>query len=155
MYIVKIDRNEYTENGVKHEYWGYSIFIDTINIKTEVIRAREKETDTRIMGYIRCYLWAMERIVGYFNVNPLKSDVVNVYFTNQNIVQWFNTGVVNKIYRIAFDKLMGYIDCLPHDTVKICQADRKWSFRNELVSANIKRKRYKKLIDILNTELEE
>lgn len=154
MYILKIDKNEFTEKGEKKEYWGYALYNDTTCIKKEVIKARCYDTDTRVMRYIRCYTWALERILGYFSVTSLHIDEISIYFTNQNVIKWIQSGDVNKMYRLAIDKILGYIDNIPVYTVNICQANRDWIFRNMLNEASIektKKNNYIKLTDLINS----
>ena len=153
MYILKVDKNEFTENGERKEYWGYALYNNTNCIKTEVIKARCYDTDTRVMRYIRCYTWALERILGYFNVNSVQADEISIYFTNRNIVKWIQSGGVNKIYLLAINKLLGYIDDIPVDTVNICGVNRNWMFRNMLNENSVKSSRgdnYMKLTDLIN-----
>ena len=152
MYVVKIDKNEYTENGQKHEVWGYAIYNNTECVKKEVIKARAKENDTRVMRYVRCYQWALQRVVGYFNVTPLASDEINIYFTNYNVIQWLESGDINKLYRLSMSKVTGYIDELPHSTVKLCPAESSWGFRKTLKIETVPRNAgYSKLTDFIKT----
>ena len=45
MYILKVDKNEFTKDGVKKELWGYSLYNGTTCIKSETIKARIRDTD--------------------------------------------------------------------------------------------------------------
>ena len=150
MLVVKVDRNEYTENGSKREIWGYQFLLDGHLLKQEVIKARVNSDDTRLMRYIRCYQWAFEKISGYINTNSIGRDTLNIYFTNSTINTWLHNGKVYKDYRIAFDKVMGVLDNIPM-TLKFIKVDRNWSFRKLLVNDNITRERYSNLASFLNS----
>lgn len=151
MYILKVDKNEFTKDGIKKEIWGYSLYNDSKCLKSETIKARVRDTDTRVMRYVRCYTWALERILGYFSVNEVLSNEFSIYFTNTNVINWIQSGDVNKIYRIAMDKIMGYIDSIPVESVKICKANREWAFRKTLVEGNIEHDNYMRLIDLITS----
>ena len=150
MYVLKVDKNEFTKDGEKKEIWGYALYSGTTCLKKETINARVYDTDTRVMRYVRCYTWALERILGYFSVNIIQEDEINIYFTNKNVIQWIQSGDVNKIYRIAVDKILGYIENIPVSTVKICKANRDWVFRNTLQEKDINKGGYLKLIDLIS-----
>lgn len=149
MYTLKIDKNEFTEKGVKKEFWGYALYNDTRLVKKEVIKSRVFEDDTRTMRYIRCYSWALEKILGYCEVNNITEDEIRIFLTSINIINWLETKRVNKIYRIAMDKLMGYIEEIPFETVKVNAADRNWAFRSTIVEGNKKPDEYMRLVDLI------
>lgn len=151
MYILKVDKNEFTKDGVKKELWGYSLYNGTTCIKSETIKARIRDTDTRVMRYVRCYTWALERILGYFSVNEVLSNEFSIYFTNTNVINWIQYGDVNKVYRIAMDKIMGYIDAIPVESVKICKANRDWAFRKTITEGKIEDNNYIRLIDLITS----
>lgn len=150
MYILKVDRNEYTEDGKKVEVWGYSLSIGGKVLKSEIIKARLKPQDNRLMCYLRCYKWAFEKVSGYFKVNDMIDDVLSIYFTNSVVEAWLVGGKVHKDYRIVFDEIMGVLDDIPM-TLRFNKVERNWAFRRTLVAENIQRERYSSVTSFLDT----
>lgn len=164
---VKIDRNEFTDvNKGKQEIWGYQLSIDGEIMKAETIKGRVKLDDTRLMRYVRCYKWALEKIAGYINTNEnitANIDETNetsetdetdltIFITNHIVYTWLNTGKPCREYRIPYDDMLGVLDEIPV-TVKFLKADRKWGYRKKLTPSSVTthRERYTNLASYLST----
>lgn len=148
MYTLKMDRNEYTKDGRHIEIWGYTLTKDGKTLQSDIIKGRVKDDDSRMMKYIRCYQWALQKVQGYFQTTDVVDDLT-VCFTSTIIDLWLHKTPEAK-YRISFDDMMAIVDNIPM-TIRFLNVDKSWGFRKTLIEENIKRERYTSVKSFLSS----